>query len=343
MVLHMNRMVLRALFVAALLLLLLLTTAWVFYADDRVPSHSQRIGTFTIDLPEGSGTGTAFLISECSILTNFHVVFGPWTVTALRPPSHEFVGTFTLTEVTLPDGTHPAARAIPVAWGDYLGPERQWRRPGEDWVMLYVQPCLGNRYGYFELREADLYEPPVEKGFTAIGYSTGRQMADPRCAARPASDPASDPGGEARGWLHDCAVRAGDSGGPVFHNGTLIVVALASAYRAGPDGRPCHTAIPDRMAEMLAQWDRGCANIAVPVTTAMRERIWDACARVGAQVMLRRLGYDSGPVGAIGSPKLETALRQAYRDNNWPMPDQPLHHFSTMKWLQYRAVTGMDP
>ena len=75
-----SRLLIRIALVAALLAALLLTTAWVFYADDRMPSHSARIGTFTIDLPEGSGSGTAFLINECGILTNFHVVFGPWYV-----------------------------------------------------------------------------------------------------------------------------------------------------------------------------------------------------------------------------------------------------------------------
>src|SRR5262245_60578465 len=217
----------------ALVAVMLLTASWVFYADDRVPSHSARIGTLSVALPEGSGTGTAFLIDACGILTNFHVVFGPWTVTALRPPSHDFTGTFTLTEVTLPDGSHPTARAVPVVWGDYLGPERQWRRPQEDWAYLVLDRCLGTRHGYFTLREADLYEPPVDRGFTATGYSAGRQMADPACAAR------ADPAADARGWLHDCATLAGDSGGPIFRAGTMTVVALASGFRAQSNGRAC--------------------------------------------------------------------------------------------------------
>jgi hypothetical protein len=159
--------------VAALLAVLLLTSSWVFYADDRLPSHSARIGTLSVELPEGSGSGTAFLIDECGILTNFHVVFGPWTVTALRPPSHDFTGTFTLTEVTLPDGSHPTTRAIPVVWGNYLGPDRQWRRPQEDWAYLVLEDCLGHDHGYFHLREADVYEPAIDRGFTAVGYSPG--------------------------------------------------------------------------------------------------------------------------------------------------------------------------
>jgi hypothetical protein len=332
-----SRVFLRVALAAALLAALLFTAAWVFYADDRVPSHSARIGTFTIDLPEGSGTGTAFLIDECGILTNFHVVFGPWYVTALRPPSHAFAGTFTLTEVTLPDGSHPSARATPVIWGDYLGPDRQMRRPQEDWVYLALDRCLGSTYGWFELREAGLYEPPVEKGFTAIGYSTGRQMVDPRCAARPESEDAAD----AKGWLHDCAVRAGDSGGPIFRAGTLTVVALASAYRAGSGGkRACLAAGPDRTADWVPGWNGGCANVAVPVTTAMRERIWEASIALGMQALLARHGYDTGPPGAIESPRLQAAIAQAERDLGWNLNAAPAHHFYTMKWLGVMTRDG---
>ena len=299
-----SRLLVRAALAAALIVALLFTAAWVFYADDRVPSHSTRIGTFTIEMPEGTATGTAFLVGECGILTNFHVVFGPWYVTVLRPPSHDFVGTFTLTEVTLDDGTHPTARAVPVVWGDYLGPDSQWRRPQEDWVYLALDRCLGEHYGYFELREADLYEPPVDKGFTAVGYSTGRQMADPRCAAR------ADGSGGAKGWLHDCAVMAGDSGGPIFRNGTLTVVALASAYRAGPSARACLSAD--------ARWNNGCANIAVPVSTDLRAAIETAWAAVLVQRTLTALGYDAGPIGAIEGERATAAIRRVEREMGWP-------------------------
>jgi hypothetical protein len=313
---------------AALLAVLLLTSSWVFYADDRLPSHSARIGTLQVTLPEGSGSGTAFLIDECGILTNFHVVFGPWTVTALRPPSHDFTGTFTLTEVTRPDGSHPATRAIPVVWGDYLGPGRQWRRPEEDWVYLALEDCLGLRHGYFDLREADLYEPPVDHGFTATGYSAGRQMADPACAAR------RDPAEAAKGWLHDCATLAGDSGGPIFRAGTLTVVALASGYRAQSEGRVCLSAAPGD--EWFATWGSGCANVAVPVSTAMRERILEAYNALGVQGLLTKLGYQAGPLGDIDSPQLQAAIAQAKRDVGLDAA-MPLHHLWSIRFLLKQA------
>ena len=304
--------------VAAMVAALLATSAWVFYADDRRPSRSARIGTLAIELPEGSGLGTAFLVDECGILTNFHVVFGPWYVTALRPPSHDFVGTFTLTEVTLPDGSHPTARAIPVAWGDYLGPDRQWRRPEEDWAYLTLDRCLGAQHGYFELREADLYEPAVDKGFTAIGYSAGRQMVDPGCVAR------ADPAADRKAWLHDCALLPGDSGGPIFRGGTLTVVALGSGYRAQSTSGAC-LAAPGAKNDPLRAWGRGCDNVAVPISTAIREKLWVAGTAVGVQRLLTGLGRDAGPLGAIETPQAKAAFRQIQREMGWPATGEPTH------------------
>jgi hypothetical protein len=193
------------------------TSAWVFYQDDRRPSHSAMVGTLEIDLPEGSGLGTAVLVDPCGILTNFHAVFGPWYVTALRPPSRAFPAVFTLTEATWPDGTRPTARAIPVAWGDYRGPDRHLRVPQHDWAYLALDRCLGQEFGHFVLREADLQDQGTN-GFAALGYSTGSQMADPSCSVH--ADRTASGG---RGWLHDCTLEAGDSGGPIVKRDTFIV------------------------------------------------------------------------------------------------------------------------
>jgi hypothetical protein len=325
MALDTSKLLLKIISVAALMAVLLLTASWVFYADDRQPSHSARIGTLQVALPEGNGTGTAFLIDECGILTNFHVVFGPWTVTALRPPSHAFTGTFTLTEVTRPDGSHPTTRAIPVVWGDYLGADRQWRRPEEDWVYLTLDHCFGLDDGWFELREGDLYEPAIDRGFTATGYSAGRQMVDPHCAAR--ADPTAT-----KGWLHDCAALPGDSGGPIFHAGTLTVVALASGTRAEAPGRACLSAEPNAGTDWFVDWGSGCANVAVPVTSAMRERIQDAYQAVSVQALLTKLGYQAGPLGDIDSPQLQAAIAQAQRDIGMDS-GMPLDHLWHIQFL----------
>ena len=121
-----------------------LASAWVFSPDLRKAANFSSVGVIEFSLPEGRSTGTAFLIGECTVMTNFHVAFGPWYVTALHPPSNAGRGTFTLTQVTLENGEHPSTGAIPVIWGDYMGPDRQFRTPANDWVLLALEKCLGS-------------------------------------------------------------------------------------------------------------------------------------------------------------------------------------------------------
>ena len=142
--------------VAFLLGLSLLVSAWVFRTDMRESARFAPVGIIEFNLPEGRSQGTAFLVGECIVMTNFHVVFGPWYLTALRPPSIAYSGTFTLTQVSLASGEHPTTRAIPVIWGDYMGPSRQFRSPGSDWVVLALEDCLGARLGYLQPYDAVL-------------------------------------------------------------------------------------------------------------------------------------------------------------------------------------------
>lgn len=309
--------------IAAALAVPSLTSGWVFYVDDRVPSCSARVGTLTVDLPEGRSAGTAVLVDECGILTNFHVVFGPWYVTALRPPSRAFPGLFTLTEAALADGSHPTARAIPVVWGDYTGADRQMRSVGDDWAYLVLDPCLGEEYGYFDLRSLDP-DDPESKGehFAAIGYSSGQQKLDPSCAI--------DPDGtmiRSGGWLHDCVLLEGDSGGPIVKRGTMTIVALGNSYLAGLN-------CPTGGHAPLSRWDRRCANVAVPLSWDIIDRIRAASDAVDTQRALSRLGYETGPLGAIDEPRAAAAIRQAQHDMRWPVTGEPSCSF--LKVLQLR-------
>ena len=308
--------------------------ARVFYADDRRPSHSVMVGTLEIDLPEGHGFGTAVLVDECGILTNFHVVFGPWYVTALRAPSRDFPGTFTLTEVRLPDGSHPTARAIPVVWGDYRGPDRQIRSPHNDWAYLVLDQCLGFKYGYFSLRslEADELEGGTD-GFAAIGYSTGRQMVDPACSVHAYR---SAIGGKA--WLHDCALSAGDSGGPIVKRGTLALVALGGSTLTDPGDPLCPTGDSQDSGAPLPRWSQRCTNVAVPLSWDIIDRVESAYCATGVQRALNQLGYDAGPLGAIDEPRAAAAIKHAQRDMGWAVTGESSG--SLLKILQLRLPTS---
>ena len=279
----------------------ILASAWVFNPDLRKAANFSSVGVIEFSLPEGRSTGTAFLIGECTAITNFHVAFGPWYVTALRPPSNASRGTFTLTQVTLPAGGHPTTGAIPVVWGDYAGPDRQFRRPANDWVVLALEDCLGRRHGYLLPYDAALHDDiPVRGGFTAVGYSAGRQLVDSNCTIRLGGS-----SGRGASMLNDCAALPGDSGAPIIRRGTGRVVAMISGFHAG-SSMSCSSS----KGVARAAWNPQCTNAAVPFTAALIERIDKASCAIWTQNLLLRLGYDAGPYGVIDQPLLAKAVKQ---------------------------------
>jgi hypothetical protein len=299
-------------------------TAWVFYIDQRTVSRSSQVGRITVDLPEGKSTGTGFLVSECEVLTNFHVVFGPWYVTAPRPPSPSYLATFELTEVRLADGSHPTAKAMPIAWGDYSGPDRQFRKPAEDWVLLVLDSCIGIPHGSYTLIDPAFDDDMADNGgVAAIGYSAGRQMIDAQCSIRQVEGSAPD-----GALLHDCATLKGDSGGPIVKRGTNRVVAIASGYRAGSGN--CASAF----GYLQGQWNGGCTNIAVPLSYSVIARIESAMIAVETQRELLRLGYDAGTFGDIRRPVLAAAIRAAQKDLGFPVTGASGYAFETMLYLR---------
>ena len=309
--------------------LVLPLSGWVFHLDDRRPSHSRLVGTLTIDLPEGRGQGTAVLVGECGILTAFHVAFGPWYVTAIRRPSHEFVATFTLTEMTLPDGSHPSTRATPVIWGDYQGPDRQFRRAGEDWVYMVLDDCFGFEFGYANIRPLAPEELATgELEFASIGYSSGNQMSDPRCRIS-----ASDSTAKSGAWSHDCVLLPGDSGGPIFKRNTQTIVAIGSGAVAKQGEISCSYAFLPGI-RLQHEGKSACANLAVPISARTSEQIFKADIAAGVQRQLLKLGYDAGPVGAVEGSKFKLAVEQAQRSMGAPITGEPTHALWALLWLQ---------
>jgi hypothetical protein len=280
-----------------------LASAWVFHADLRKASNFAPVGVIEFSLPEGRSRGTAFLVGECGVMTNFHVVFGPWYLTALRPPSSANRGTFTLTQVTLPNGEHPSTGAIPVIWGDYTGPDRQFRRPANDWVVLALEKCLGDLHGYLQPYDAALNGDIQESGgFIAIGYSAGRQMVDSNCSIRRRSDSLTG-----TTMLNDCASLPGDSGAPIVMRGTSRVIAMVSSSHAGFGSSRCSS-----LKEVVHEhWNAQCTNAAIPFTAALIDQIGAVRCAIQAQNMLLRLGYAAGPYGLLNRPQMMSAIRQA--------------------------------
>ena len=312
-----------------------LTSAWVFYQDDRERSHATMVGTLEIDLPEGRGLGTAVLVDGCGILTNFHAVFGPWYVTALRAPAREYPGRFTLTEALRPDGTPASARAIPVIWGDYRGPDRQFRAPHQDWAYLVLDECLGLEYGHFWLRDLDLDEPagaidgfaairlfqrPAEGGSGLLGAGRGRAGRPPELAPRLRA-----PGRRLR--RPDHPARHADGG----------------RARRGDRRRPGRSAVPGRQRRPqgapLAQWSTRCANVAVPLTQDIIDRVRAARIAVGVQRTLIALGYDAAARRDRRSPA-SAAIGQAQREMGWPATGEPSHGLWKILMLRLKLMVS---
>lgn len=283
-----------------------LASAWVFNADLREASNFAPVGVIEFNLPEGRSTGTAFLVGECVVMTSFHVAFGPWYLTQLRPPSKASRGTFTLTQVTLPDAGHPSTGAIPVIWGDYRGPARQFLQPANDWVVLALEECLGERHGYLLPYDATLNDDMPDKGgFTAVGYSSGRQMLDANCSIRLGGSGASAT------MLNDCVALSGDSGAPIIRRGTSRVVAMVSGFRAGFGSHSCSSF----KGVVHQPWSSYCTNAAVPFSLPLNDRIETARSAILAQNLFTRLGIDAGPYGVIDHPMLTKAIKQVQMES----------------------------
>lgn len=198
----------------------LTASAAVFYRDDRFAAQPRpgdplaRIGTLT-RLSDAS-RGTAFLIGRCHVLTNFHVAFSssvanPQEISVFQIPSEDPV------------------RAIPVTAGALT--EKSPSATEEDWAVLKLDSCLGDKYGWFEFEKIPTWTVTREKlvmaGFPS-DKSTSSLTVDPDCAIHPETfdNPAI--------WRHDCASRPGSSGSPLLlkRGDDYRVVALNETERS---------------------------------------------------------------------------------------------------------------
>ncbi len=298
----------------------------------RKASAFRTVGRIAFDLPEGRSTGTGFQVGDCTILTNFHVVFGPWYVTALKPPSSATAGTYELTGVTLPDGSHPKTRAVPVIWGDYTGPDRQFRKPQNDWVLLATEECLGYSYGYLAVNDPRFDEEINDyAAYSSIGYSSGSQMVDRGCTISTAVG--SIPGGV---LYHNCAAMPGDSGAPIIRSDSRRVVAITSGYRAS--GKPGCDIRQDGLSK---QRNAPCSNVAVPILREISEYISKVDADAATQQQLLSLGYQAGSFGAFDQPIFTSAIRQVQSDLGLSVNGQSSCGLATILKLRgYGAVAS---
>ena len=205
-----------------------------------VPHQSGNTSSLDYDI------ATAFLVSPCYILTNYHVVFGNWK---RRPEvARDSSMTFSV--------AGRKSRAVPVKYGEF------YRFEGRDWTLLLLDSdsehrCLGEDPDIGWVRLAPL--KPVEaasKSLSVAGYPSDKKDSflwrQDTCHLFEKYQDIENDGL----WTTDCATRPKSSGSPIFfiQDGVLNVVAIMRGHLG-----------LDTENEILPKWDPNRANVALDV------------------------------------------------------------------------------
>lgn len=191
-------------------------SANIFGADRRqdlspVPNHLQPIGVLR-SLPDDGNWGTAFLVSECHIVTAFHVAFPGHRRPGFRPnakiKSRFYVGKNAEIKSHV---FQSSSVATPVSWGNYSS--KDYRGLLGDWAILELDDCLGRIYGSLNLTPSLQSHMVRGTEVSFAAYPRDRRDAvgislEERCSIK-------DWGPGTLVGI-DCGVRGGASGGPLL-------------------------------------------------------------------------------------------------------------------------------
>ncbi len=208
------------------------------------------------------GEATAFLVSPCFAVTNYHAVFGEDPASARSGEDHSV--TFSVGDRPGERGFKAKVRGEPAFWGDFREDQE-----GEDWAVLRLDRCIG---ADADVGWLDLAARPVSalaRGNLSIaGYPGDKDRgllwrADGcRVIPRP---------GETALWSSDCAASPGASGSPVFlsEGSTLKIVGVMSGAE-------------DDRHEVQRRFDPRLANLVVDVRAILRRE--DVRAAIAADI-----------------------------------------------------------
>ena len=196
-----------------------------------------KVGVLRVARNNSIQQGTAFLVGRCLAITAAHTAVAGNAAGSVSTV-HLFFGQKLKLE----------ADGVPLAWGSYF--RRRSRKANGDWAVLRVKPCLGDKLGYLQLEP--LQKPKailLGSRLKLAGHPSARSdrylTVSSNCRIIRASDR------RLGGWLNDCSLRKGGSGGPILWG--RRVIAVATAETASINGR------------LRAKASRRFANIAVPV------------------------------------------------------------------------------
>jgi V8-like Glu-specific endopeptidase len=240
------------------------------------------IGVITTDAPVSASDdgerqirtrGTAFLVSPCYLLTNYHAVFG----LDYDGPDEERDYSVTFSVGADPDYAFRwRIRGVPVRWGAFN------KHKEHDWALVKLDACVGGQHDVGWLETASVPTEAMPGLAVALaGYpsdkSTENLWVQPVCRIEAVQ-------GDTEKVLHGCAVRAGASGGPLMEldaAGTPTAVAIqcgelnSTADPLGSyDPRHANTAVTlsevfeDEAVLRLIQADRAAFPTPNPALTA---------------------------------------------------------------------------
>lgn len=172
---------------------------------------------------------TAFLVSPCYVVTNFHAVFGdePNSVSARK----HYGVTFRVGAGGNGRGFTVEQHGRPAFWGDMAGDHER-----ADWAVVRLDRCMGaeSRMSWLDLSpNADAV--PGKALVSVAGFPEGKDEDDLwradgcHLSVRPR---------ESGLWSSDCAASPGSSGSPVFvmeHGAPKVVGLMEGAEEDRPD------------------------------------------------------------------------------------------------------------
>jgi len=233
-------------------------SASIFGTDDRlIVGHARGTPFAPIGVaydPASDTYGTATLVDECHALTAAHVA-GRGEADPKGDRLEFLVGQRPGKPFEQRTG------ATVIASGGFT--EQRWNRD-DDWLLLKLDNCLGRQFGHVRLRaEPADSGPPV---LHSAGYPSdlttvrGQLVIDPQCRLIGEAD---------RLWLHTCAGRSGDSGGPLFELKRSAGGIEIEVYAIQAAAFPAHVASEPDSSQFDAHRPFTGLNEAVPVANIL--------------------------------------------------------------------------
>ncbi|HWA62013.1 MAG TPA: trypsin-like peptidase domain-containing protein [Caulobacteraceae bacterium] len=204
------------------------------------------------------GQATAFLVSPCLAVSNYHAVYGEGEATDER----DFAVNFSVGDRPDDRGFSDTVRAVPAFHGAFDETDE-----GQDWVVLRLDRCLGTTIGWLSLSDigAEALKPAQ---VSTAGYpaekAPGRLWREDGCHLKHRP-------GEPALMASDCSATPGASGSPVFvmQDGKPRVVGIVEGAENDVDG-------------VQRRWNPEIANLVVDIGSLLARA--DVRAAIAADI-----------------------------------------------------------